>query len=104
MFNISRSPEKVLKDVEIYLSDSNVPNYVAVNALKKAIKNHPNHSALINKLMEIDENPDKNISNSSPKTLYGILVITISSMGVVLVLPRNNGHSVKRDLLNVNII
>lgn len=78
------SPEKILKDVEIYLSDINVPNYAAVQALKKGIKAFPDNNELKSKLKEIEVNTDIGISQSSPKLLYGILVIVIGVMGLGL--------------------
>ena len=76
------SPEKILKDVEIYLDDSNVPNYAAVQALKKGIKAYPDSSELKEKLQEID---NSGLAQSSPKAMYGVLVIAISIMGLGLI-------------------
>lgn len=82
MFGNPRAPEKVLEDVDTYLSDANVPNYVAIQTLKKAIKAHPDNAQLKERLEEIEKSQNINVSQSSPKTLYGILVIAIGAMGL----------------------
>ena len=76
------SPEKILKDVEIYLDDINVPNYAAVQTLKKGIKVHPDSSELKEKLQQIEKS---GLAQSSPKAMYGVLVIAISIMGLGLI-------------------
>lgn len=76
------SPDKILKDVEIYLKDVNVPNYAAVQALKKGIKSFPDSEELRQKLKEIENTSQ---THSSPKAMYGVLVIAISIMGLGLV-------------------
>jgi len=86
MFGKPRAPEKVIKDVEIYLSDVNVPNYAATQALKKSVRAYPDNTKLKEKLKEIEENLDINISQSSPKILYGILVIALGVMGLGLLI------------------
>ena len=80
------SPEKILKEVDIYLADIKVPNYAAIQALEKGIKNFPENNELKEKLKDIKTNSNINISHSSPKTLYGILVGLISIMGLGLLL------------------
>lgn len=85
MFGKPRSPEKILKDVEIYLADINVPNYAAIQALEKGINEHPENIELKQKLKELKTSKDINISQSTPKTMYGVLVIAISLMGVFLI-------------------
>jgi len=76
------SPEKILKDVEIYLEDVNVPNHVAAQALKKGIKAFPECAELKVKLKEIENSA---LAQSSPKAMYGVLVIAISLMGLGLI-------------------
>ena len=92
MFSKS-SPEKILKEVEIYLSDINVPNYAAAQALKKGIKAFPENNDLKQKLKEIEANTDTTTPKSSPKTFYGILVIFISIMGFGLLLSYFTGNA-----------
>ena len=87
------SPEKILKEVEIYLADINVPNYAAVQALKKGMKAFPENTDLKQKLKEIETSTDTTISQSSPKTFYLILVIAISIMGSGLLLSYFTGNA-----------
>jgi len=84
MFDESRTPEKILKDVEIYLSDAHVPNYAAVQALEKGIKAYPDNVQLKEKLKEIEDSNGNTASPNSPKTLYAILVVAIGLMGIGL--------------------
>jgi len=76
------SPEKIIKQVETYLEDINVPNYTAIQALKKGIKSYPGNTELKEKLKKIEKN---NLTSSTPKTMYGALVIIIGVMGLGLI-------------------
>jgi len=74
-----RNPEELLKAIEIQLSNKNIPNYLVVPDLVKAIKLNPNHQGLKNKLKQIESNTKY---NSSPKTFYLVLAISIAILGV----------------------
>ena len=87
------SPEKALKEVEIYLANINVPNHTTIQALKKGIESFSNNIDLKEKLKEIETNTDTAISQTSPKTLYGTLVILISIMGSGLLLSYFTGNA-----------
>jgi hypothetical protein len=51
--NRYKDPNTVLRDVEIYQSDLQVPDYVSAQVLKKAIKLNPGHRVLIEKMDEV---------------------------------------------------
>ena len=57
-YNVKRlkQPDKVLKDVEAYISNAQVPNYVAIQTLQQALKYNPDNIDLINKLHELENN------------------------------------------------
>ena len=57
-YNVKRlkQPDKVLKDVEAYISNVEVPNYVAIQTLQQALKYNPDNIDLINKLHELENN------------------------------------------------
>ncbi len=78
------SPENILKEVDIYLSDTNAPDYVAIQVLNKGIKAYPDNKELKEKLKELEAKSGINVHHSSPKILYAVLVITISLMGLGL--------------------
>ena len=76
------SPENILREVKIYLEDINVPNYSAVQSLKKGIKAFPDSNELKEKLREIE---NSNLVQLSPKTMYGVLTVAIGGMGLGLI-------------------
>lgn len=49
----STKPDKVLSDVDKILNDKNIPNYVAVQTLKEALRYDPENQDLNNKLNEL---------------------------------------------------
>ena len=55
--NIKRlkQPDKVLKDVEAYITNDQVPNYVAIQTLQQALKYNPDNIDLKNKLYELEQ-------------------------------------------------
>ena len=55
--NIKRlkQPDMVLKDVEKYITNAQVPNYVAIQTLQQALKYNPDNIDLKNKLHELEQ-------------------------------------------------
>jgi hypothetical protein len=55
--NIKRlkQPDEVLKDVETYISNAQVPDYVAIQTLQQALKYNPDNIDLKSKLHELEK-------------------------------------------------
>jgi len=88
---MKKTPEQILIDTELSLSDNNIPNYIVIENLKIAIKSYPKNKKLKAKLQSIENNPT--LTKSSPKTLYLILSILISLLGLSLLVLWKFAHA-----------
>lgn len=86
-----KTPKQILKEVNTNLSDRNIPNFIVVQNLKSAIKKHPSSEELKEKLQSIENDPE--LSKSSPKTLYLVLVVSIGLLGLFILFSWVNGDT-----------
>lgn len=77
-----KNPEKILREIDIYVKDPNVPEYTAIQILEKAVKIHPEHKQLKEKLEELK----KTYPNSSPKAFLNILAYASGITGMLLII------------------
>lgn len=81
--NRFKNPDEFLSNIEKQLSSKVSPKYEIIPELKKAIKLHPEHQGLLNKLEEVQ---NSEVSKASPKAFYLILSTLVSIMGFAQVL------------------
>ena len=79
-------PEKVLKDVEIYLQDPNVPNYLAIQTLEKALRKHPENINLQNKLTEIKNNSDSEQKNHKLSNNWRYILLFVAVIAIPMLI------------------
>jgi hypothetical protein len=93
-----QSPHEIIEKVERYLSDKNVPDYVAIQTLKKALESYPHNTDLQDRLKRLESCAHRPTQTASPRLLYGVLVVLITFLGLTVLYSYVAGHTTQLGL------
>ena len=76
--NRFKDPDKFLSNIEAQLTNALEPKYFIIPELEKAIKLHPGHKGLIDKLKKVQKSE---VSKTSPRIFFLVLSVAVAIMG-----------------------